>query len=348
LRGGTITASPATGSVFISYRRGDTQYQAGWLYEVLVKHLGRSRVFKDIDSIEPGDDFAEVINTAVASCDVLLALIGTRWLTITKDGRRRLDDPGDFVRLEIETALSRSVLVIPILLDGVEMPPRQELPASLAKLAGLQAHTLPADHFMAGTKRLLRRLDETLARASRLRTDVNPESMPTPAPRQPGRPPATPVAAVGRPAPERPAEEDAIRQLARRQSDLSALLSAVDDDASRLDSNSYQAHELVEEIHRALSHDVYGPGNLLNSSAYRESRDELQGVFAAENDMYELYTHALEHYRRRQPMNLGVAESDSDRLALVERRRAYIPKLMAVRPPVQAILDHLAEKTAGI
>ena len=82
--------------IFMSYRREETGWAAGWLFDSLANHFGRDRVFKDVDSIELGDDFVEVITTAVGSCDAFLALIGNRWLTITdQDGRRRLDNPGD-------------------------------------------------------------------------------------------------------------------------------------------------------------------------------------------------------------------------------------------------------------
>ena len=137
-----MTASPPTkpGRIFISYRRGETAYPAGWLYDRLADRYGGEQVFKDVDSIELGDDFVEVITRAVGSCDVLLALIGEDWLTITDaDGRRRLDDPHDFVRLEIEAALARDVRVIPILVDGARMPAAEELPNSLSKLARRQA-----------------------------------------------------------------------------------------------------------------------------------------------------------------------------------------------------------------
>jgi hypothetical protein len=84
----------AAGRVFISYRREETAYPAGWLFDRLADHLGAGQVFKDVDSIQLGDDFVEVITTAVGSCDVLLALIGDEWLTIAdEDGRRRLDSP---------------------------------------------------------------------------------------------------------------------------------------------------------------------------------------------------------------------------------------------------------------
>jgi TIR domain-containing protein len=155
----------AAGRVFISYRREETAYPAGWLFDRLADHLGAGQVFKDVDSIQLGDDFVEVITTAVGSCDVLLALIGDEWLTITdEDGRRRLDSPEDFVRLEIETALTRNVLVIPILVEGARMPRADELPASLAKLVRRQALELSPSRFDFDTSQLLRVLDRTLTR----------------------------------------------------------------------------------------------------------------------------------------------------------------------------------------
>src|SRR3712207_4354340 len=105
--------------VFISYRHEETATAAHWLNHLLTQRLGRDQVFTDVDSIQPGDDFRDVIVSAVESCDVLLALIVRQWHTIKDDdGNRRLDDPDDFVRLEIETALARGVRVIPVLVEG--------------------------------------------------------------------------------------------------------------------------------------------------------------------------------------------------------------------------------------
>ena len=162
-----MASTPAAGGrIFISYRREDTAYPAGWLYDRLAGHFARSQVFNDIDSIELGDDFVEVITTAVGSCDVLLALIGDRWLTVTgQDGRRRLDNPDDFVRLELEAALARGVRVIPILVEGAQMPRADELPASLSKLARRQVLELSPSRFDVDTGRLLRVLDGVLADA---------------------------------------------------------------------------------------------------------------------------------------------------------------------------------------
>ena len=159
------SSPPATsGRIFISYRREETAYPAGWLYDRLAGHFGGGQVFKDVDSIQLGDDFVEVITRAVGSCDVLLALIGDAWLSITDaHGRRRLDDLDDFVRLEIEAALSRGVRVIPVLVDGARMPHADELPDSLAALVRRQALELSPARFDFDTSRLLKVLDRTLA-----------------------------------------------------------------------------------------------------------------------------------------------------------------------------------------
>jgi hypothetical protein len=152
------------GRIFISYRRDETAYPAGWLFDRLAQHFGAGQVFKDVDSIELGDDFVQVITKAVGSCDVLLALIGNQWLTITDaQERRRLDDPDDFVRVEIEAALSRNVRIIPILVDGARMPHADELPAGLAGLTRRQALELSPSRFEYDTSRLLKVLDMTLA-----------------------------------------------------------------------------------------------------------------------------------------------------------------------------------------
>ena len=149
--------------IFISYRREEAAYPAGWLYDRLRDRYA-GQVFKDVDSIRPGDDFVQAITEAVASCHVLLALIGDEWLTITDaTGRRRLDDRGDFVRVEIEAALSRDVLVIPILIGRASMPQEHELPAGLAKLVRRQALELSPNRFDFDTGRLFQVLDSTLA-----------------------------------------------------------------------------------------------------------------------------------------------------------------------------------------
>jgi hypothetical protein len=129
----------APGRIFISYRRAESSYPTGWLYERLANHFGREDIVRDIDSIEPGDDFAKVIDHAVASCDVMLVVIGTRWISITDDdGNRRLDDLDDFVRREIEAALQRDIRVIPILVDGATMPRSEQLPPAWSSSAAVR------------------------------------------------------------------------------------------------------------------------------------------------------------------------------------------------------------------
>ena len=160
-----VASMPAgPGGIFISYRRADTAYPASWLFDRLADRFGRAQIFKDIDSIQLGDDFAEAIVTAVGGCSVLLALIGDRWLTITNaDGQRRLDNPEDFVRLEIETALARNVRVIPILVEGARMPQASELPPSLGTLVRRQALELSSSRFGYDSGRLISVLDKELA-----------------------------------------------------------------------------------------------------------------------------------------------------------------------------------------
>ena len=147
--------------IFISYRREETAYPAGWLFDRLGERFGAEQVFKDVDSIDPGDDYVQRITTAVGACDVLLALIGDEWLTITDDdGRRRLENSDDFVRVEIEAALARGVRVVPVLVDGATMPDAAELPPSLAALARRQALELSPNRFEFDTDRLLDVLDK--------------------------------------------------------------------------------------------------------------------------------------------------------------------------------------------
>jgi tetratricopeptide (TPR) repeat protein len=150
------------GRIFISYRRQDAAWPAGRLYDVLVEHFPAEQVFKDVDNIDPGDDFVERITGAVASCDVLLALIGPDWLTITdENGQRRLDKPDDYVRIEIETALKRKIRVIPILVDPARMPHANQLPPTLAPLARRNAVEINPLRFDTG--RLIATVRKTLA-----------------------------------------------------------------------------------------------------------------------------------------------------------------------------------------
>jgi uncharacterized membrane protein YeaQ/YmgE (transglycosylase-associated protein family) len=138
------------GIVFISYRRTDSADVAGRIYDRLLGGFSKSTVFKDVDSIPLGFDFKEYLEEKVSECSVLLAIIGDRWLGASDSvGRRRLDDPNDFVRIEIESALAREIPVIPLLVRGALMPSEEELPASLKKLVyrnGIQIRPDPDFH----------------------------------------------------------------------------------------------------------------------------------------------------------------------------------------------------------
>jgi hypothetical protein len=123
-------------AIFISYRREDAEGQAGRLFDDLAMHLGEGSVFMDVVGIEPGRDFRLAIDEHVASCGVLLAVIGRSWLDAKdQSGRLRLEDPMDFVRLEIASALKRGIPVIPVLVRGASIPRPDQLPPDLADLA---------------------------------------------------------------------------------------------------------------------------------------------------------------------------------------------------------------------
>jgi hypothetical protein len=129
--GGTVGRA-----IFISYRRDDTEGEAGRLYDDLARTFGEDSVFMDVAGINPGMDFRKAIDDNVATCGVLLAMIGPNWATIANSaGERRLDDPNDFVRLEVGSALARNIAVIPVLVHDAKMPRPENLPDNLKDLA---------------------------------------------------------------------------------------------------------------------------------------------------------------------------------------------------------------------
>jgi hypothetical protein len=123
--------------IFISYRRQDSQSAAGRLADHLKEQLPEVAIFRDVETIEPGVDFVEAIDRALRACGVLLAVIGPRWLTVTDEaGRRRLENSDDYTRLEVGAALRRhDVRVIPVLVEGAQMPTGEDLPEDLKPLA---------------------------------------------------------------------------------------------------------------------------------------------------------------------------------------------------------------------
>jgi TIR domain len=124
--------------IAISYRRADTDVMAGRIRDRLAVHYGEEAIFMDIDNIPFGKDFRVHIFEAIVHSDVLLVIVGSRWLG-TNRGNRRIDDETDFVRLEVETALSNAVPIIPVLAGSAWMPQRAQLPESLQNFSFLNA-----------------------------------------------------------------------------------------------------------------------------------------------------------------------------------------------------------------
>lgn len=137
-------------NIFISYRRSDSADIAGRIYDRLIEKYGKNPIFKDVDSIPLGVDFREHLGMTVSECNVLLAIIGDRWVDASDaTGKKRLEDPADFVRIEIESALERGIPVIPLLVRGAQMPSEENLPSSLRKLTfrnGMQIRPDPDFH----------------------------------------------------------------------------------------------------------------------------------------------------------------------------------------------------------
>ncbi|HXO30171.1 MAG TPA: toll/interleukin-1 receptor domain-containing protein, partial [Thermoanaerobaculia bacterium] len=156
------SSSERSANIFINYRREDSAGHTGRLFDRLSARLP-GRVFMDIDTLEPGVDFVEVIEKAVGFCQVLIVVMGQEWLRV-KDaaGRRRLDDPADFVRLEVATALQRTIRVIPVLVQGASMPRAEELPEDLAKLARRNAIELSDARWAYDVDRLIKTIEEVL------------------------------------------------------------------------------------------------------------------------------------------------------------------------------------------
>ncbi len=150
-------------AIFISYRRDDSAGYAGRLFDKLVQHFDRERLFMDIENLEYGEDFVEAIDRAIASCAGLIVVIGPDWLDARDaQGRRRLEDPHDFIHLEIAAALKRDIRVIPVLVHGAEMPREADLPEALQPLARRQATELSDNRWDYDVGRLAEALESLL------------------------------------------------------------------------------------------------------------------------------------------------------------------------------------------
>ncbi len=174
---------PRRSAIFVNYRREDSAGHAGRLFDRL-SILFPSRVFMDIDTIEPGTDFVEVIEQAVGCCEVLIVMMGGQWLSLADaSGRRRLDNPSDFVRLEIAEALNRNIRIIPVLVEGASMPRPEDLPPDLAKLTRRNAIELSDARWAFDVDRLIQTIEGVLQEKapSALLPVVTAPSQPAPA-----------------------------------------------------------------------------------------------------------------------------------------------------------------------
>jgi TIR domain len=152
-------------AIFISYRHADALPHARLLQISLRDRFPGARVFMDLDSIEVGVDFAKVIVDAIKACGVMVVLIGPQWATLANEEGRRLDEPDDYVRFEVRTALRRGVRVIPVLVEGARPPRREELPPDLRRLARLNALEMSCDHrYQFDADRLMGVIERALAR----------------------------------------------------------------------------------------------------------------------------------------------------------------------------------------
>ena len=144
-------------TIFINYRRDDSAGYAGRIHERLASVFGSKSVFIDLDDIAPGVNFVSTIEESVAACDVMLVLIGKRWLD-SRDGsgQRRIDDPADFVRVEIGKGLARNVRIIPVLIGGASMPAEKDLPPELGPLTRIQAIALSDERWDYDTSQLVK------------------------------------------------------------------------------------------------------------------------------------------------------------------------------------------------
>ena len=152
--------------IFISYRRGESAGYAGRLHESLERRLGDGHIFRDVDELEPGQDFVDAISARLRDCAACLVMIGSEWLLITdRTDRRRLEQTNDYVRLEIEAALTRpDLLVVPVLVEGAAMPSAEDLPPSIRALSRRHALSLRDETWDADVDRLVAILEKRIGR----------------------------------------------------------------------------------------------------------------------------------------------------------------------------------------
>lgn len=160
-----VSNKPTNLTVFLCYRREDTQDAAGRLHDRLADAYGHDRVFMDVDSVPLGIDFVEHVSEQISRCSAVIVMIGKRWLTIKdRRRRRRLDNEDDLVRAEIRAALHQKIPVIPVVVQDASMPGSEDLPEDIRLLARRNGIQLRADQWRQGVDRLLRELDLLIGR----------------------------------------------------------------------------------------------------------------------------------------------------------------------------------------
>ncbi len=160
-------------TIVISYRREDSKWIAGRIYDRLEGHFGKGNVFMDIDSIPFGLDFRDHIRTTLDRCDVLVAIVGPNWTGKDQSGERILDET-DWVRIELESALNKKIPVIPVLIDRSRMPKPSELPDGLKNFAFRQAASVDTEHFHSHMDKVIASIDQHLAAIVQRSPEVQP------------------------------------------------------------------------------------------------------------------------------------------------------------------------------
>ena len=228
----------ADSRIFISYRRDDSIAHVNGLFPPLREHFGKERVFKDTDNIPPGKDFRKIIERELQSCSVLLTVIGRNWAAAQKpkSGIRRLDDPNDYLRVEVSTALKdEGVLVIPVLVGQAVMPAAEELPEELAQLAFLNAFELRDSRWESDVKLLIEAIEQA-------EVESNATPAPPPVSEPPDEPPPLPKEA---PFSDQPDEDLGLLEQ-RRQRQIAEHLTAAQ--AAFAEQDYERALEACEKV----------------------------------------------------------------------------------------------------
>lgn len=169
------TSQKAT--IFISYRKKDTEFISGRLYDTLITHFDQDQVFMDYEDLEGGVDFEEAIEKMLESCDIMLAVIGPNWVGANTDGSPRIMNEKDWVRLELSTALKRKVRVIPVLVEGATVPNEDSLPPDLHSLRKKQTVELNNRNWRTDIEKLIRLLEKLVGSTPKV-TQVAPVVIP--------------------------------------------------------------------------------------------------------------------------------------------------------------------------